>query len=60
MSKKMHIICGMCGCDDELSFRIEPEGHDIDGKLVPAVYINCDNCGTLTTLDDHMPEKPAR
>jgi len=59
MSKKLHIICGMCGCADELDFHIDLEGNDVDGKLVPAVYISCDNCCTLTTLDEHMPEKPA-
>ena len=52
--KKLHLICGMCGCDGELTFEISPNGKDIDGKLEPAVHISCDNCSTLTSLDGHI------
>ena len=53
---RLHIICGNCGCKDEFRFKIEPEGKDIDGVLSPAVFIRCDNCATLTSLDDFIPE----
>lgn len=58
MSKKLHIICGMCGSDSEwIKFSIEPLGAcDEDGVEYPAVYIYCDNCGTLTDLTETIRE----
>lgn len=56
VSKKLHLICGACGDSEQLSFKIEQEGHDIDGNLVPAVFITCHNCGELSSLDDHIEE----
>jgi len=56
MSKKLHLICGACGDSEELSFRIDLEGKDIDGKLLPAVFVTCWNCGELSSLDDHIDE----
>ncbi|MGE8063801.1 hypothetical protein [Pseudomonas sp. NPDC089569] len=34
------------------SYRIAPEGTDIDGDLFPAVYLSCGNCATLHDLAD--------
>jgi len=51
---KLHIICGNCG-GTELTFRIDPEGHDIsdeEEEYEPAVFILCKNCSTLHDLDD--------
>lgn len=56
---RLHIICGNCGCNDEFSYCIDPEGHDYSDEIVdlrPAVYIKCSNCGTIHDLMDFMPE----
>jgi hypothetical protein len=34
------------------SYRIDPQGQDIEGELFPAVYIACGNCHTLHDLAD--------
>ena len=52
--KKLHIICGMCGSNEELSYEIDPQGMDIDGVLYPEVYVRCGNCSTSTTLDESI------
>ena len=63
---KLHIICGNCGSNDELTFYIDPKGHDIsegESKFEPAVFIACGNCSTLHDLSDFIenttwPEMP--
>lgn len=58
---RLHLICGNCGCDDMWSYKIAPEGDDLDGILMPAVYIYCGNCATLHNLGDKAKnEKPAQ
>ncbi len=57
---RLHIICGNCGCNDQFSFVIDPEGHDIsddEAKFKPSVLIRCGNCGTLHDLSEVIPEK---
>lgn len=54
---KLHIICGNCGCNDEFKFRIEPKGLDMgNGEFKPEVYISCQNCSTLHSLEDTIEE----
>lgn len=57
MSKKLHLICGVCGSAEELSFEIKL-AYDMDENDNPtnAVIIRCRNCSTLTTLDEHIEE----
>ncbi len=54
---RLHVICGNCGCNDMWSFSIEPEGRDVDGELLPAVYLACGKCATLHDLADHATNK---
>lgn len=54
---RLHLICGNCGCADMWSYRIDPEGTDINGVLSPAVYILCGNCSTLHNLADKAKEE---
>lgn len=57
---RLHIICGNCGCNDMLRFKIEPEGHDMSDEEVtfePAVFITCENCGTLHDLSTTINEE---
>ena len=59
---KLHIICGTCGCNDMLSFKIDPKGHDvtdIEPCFKPAVFIACGNCSTLHDLSDFISDKTA-
>ena len=47
----------MCGCDDMLKFKINPTGNcDNDGVEFPAVFVNCDNCSSLTNLNEIIKE----
>lgn len=54
---RLHLICGNCGCNDSWSYRIVPNGHDINGVLSPAVFLTCDNCTTLHDLADNAKDK---
>lgn len=52
------MICGMCGCADSFTFKIDPKGnYDKNDNEIPAVFISCGNCGTLTGLDEVITEK---
>ena len=53
----LHIICGKCGCRTMLSFEFCLDGTDNGEYVYPAVYIHCDNCGTLTSLDEEIKDK---
>jgi hypothetical protein len=54
---QLHIICGACGCKDELSFKIDPKGNcDYEGNEYPAVYVYCKNCSFLVNLGDVIPQ----
>lgn len=57
---RLHVICGNCGCNDEFSFVIDPEGHDItkeETEFEPAVFITCKNCATLHDLSENAEMK---
>ena len=56
---RLRIICGNCGCNDLFSFRIDPKGRDYGDHFKSAVFIKCDNCGTIHSLDDSMSEVDA-
>lgn len=30
---RLHLICGNCGCNDMWSYRIAPQGQEIEGEL---------------------------
>ena len=59
---RIHIICGICGSKNYMSFKVDRdanihnEGEDNE-YTTNMVYIHCDNCGSLTALDELMPEK---
>ena len=61
MSNRLHIICGMCGSDDMLSFEINPTGGcGDDGVEYPAVFVSCKNCSSLTDLVEIIPKRDWR
>ncbi|HBO5516274.1 TPA: hypothetical protein L4559_005204 [Pseudomonas aeruginosa] len=39
------------------TYKIDPEGHDVDGKLLPAVFLSCGNCSTIHDLADNAKVK---
>jgi len=50
---RLHIICGNCGCNDEFTWEIVPNGQcNQEGNELPDVYIRCGNCATLHTLSN--------
>lgn len=54
---RIHIICGICGCKDMMTFRIVKNGNcDKDGNEYDAVYISCRNCLSLTNLNEIIEE----
>lgn len=56
---RLHLICGNCGCNSMWSYRIDPTGHDINGRLCPAVFLTCGNCHTLHDIADNAVEHPS-
>jgi hypothetical protein len=53
----IHMICGKCGCATMLSFRFSMEGNDNGEYIYPSISIHCDNCSTLTGLDEIIQDK---
>lgn len=47
---RLHLICGNCGCNDMWSYSINPEGNDLDGELVPAVFCTAEIALLCTIL----------
>lgn len=56
MSKKLHMICGMCGSSEHLKFEIKLEEDEYCDDVIE-IYIICENCSTLTSLDEHIEER---
>lgn len=56
LNPNLHIICGKCGCNNMLTFRIIQELVEIDDNdkyiMKDKVSILCANCHTITRLDD--------
>ena len=55
---RLHIICGNCGNKDMMTFKIDPQGHDItnvETEYEPSVSIYCGNCSTVHDLSNTVP-----
>ena len=57
---RIHMICGICGCNKMLKFRVkeekvEDENDELVDKMV--VSIICGNCASLTDLDEICEEE---
>lgn len=51
---RLYVICGNCGSDAYLRYRIDPDGSNhVDGTTTDAVHLLCGNCGTLHNLMDN-------
>jgi hypothetical protein len=54
---RLHIICGLCGSNNQLKYYTTTEPDDETGYDRTRVTIACDNCSSLTDLDDVMEEE---
>lgn len=61
---RLHIICGNCGSNKDLSYKIDltalDDGStDKNGKSIfkPDCYIYCKNCSTVHSIDSELPQK---
>ncbi len=53
----LHIICGRCGNKNDLCFEIDPDGNcDTNDNVHASVSVICNNCNTLTGLDEVIPQ----
>lgn len=48
----IHLICGKCGCGTMFEFKFSKEGSDDGTRLFPAIFMICNNCSTLTNLNE--------
>lgn len=54
----IHIICGKCGNKNMFRYSIEKDWiEDLEGNQRQGVALTCENCGTLTGLDEVMEEQ---
>jgi uncharacterized Zn finger protein len=56
---RIHMICGICGSNEMLSFKIHrDEKRDEEDEVIgDCVTISCNNCGSLTQLDEVIDER---
>ena len=54
---RIHIICGICGCNKMLKYEITTETDDSTGEKTSKVVISCGNCSSITYLDELIKEK---
>ena len=55
---RLHIICGNCGCNDELEYKASDRLIDDEGELTESVCVRimCKNCSTIHSLEDNATE----
>lgn len=54
---RVHIICGICGNNKMMKFRIRKEINDCTNEEYQLVTLICDNCSSLTSLCELMKEE---
>lgn len=57
LNPRIHIVCGMCGCNHMFEYEIVTEINDDTDEPEQVVYIVCKNCGSLTGLEEIIKEK---
>ena len=50
---RLHIICGNCGSNNMFEYKIDTDIDDDTQQKYKRVYIICNNCSTLHSLDDN-------
>lgn len=57
---RLHLICGNCGCNNEWEWRhIHKETAEGEVMQDEDVYLSCNNCGTLHSLNNNAQHKNA-
>lgn len=56
LNPNLHIICGKCGNKNMLEFKLKLDGIDTGDTIHPAVFVTCNNCSTLTSLDEEIKD----
>jgi len=54
---RVHIICGLCGCNKMMEYEIIEEIDDETNEKKTTVYISCKNCGCLSGINEIIKEK---
>ncbi len=54
---RIHIICGICGCNKMFKFYIREDINDTTDEPENMVMIVCENCSSLTGLDELMEKE---
>lgn len=55
---RLHLICGNCGCNNEWEWEYrEREEIDCDVMEDENVWLWCNNCATLHSLNDNAKKK---
>ena len=54
---RVHLICGICGNNKMMKFRIRKELNDDTAKFENKVSLSCKNCGSLTGLEEIAEEE---
>lgn len=54
LNPKVHLICGICGCNHLLKYKVKHEIDDDTNEEIHVVNLYCHNCGTITSLDELM------
>lgn len=48
----VHIICGKCGCATMMKYKVSNQVYIATNETEINVFLICENCSTLTGLDD--------
>lgn len=54
---RIHIICGICGNKDMLEYEVKSDICDDTSEELIDVMIRCNNCCSITYLDDVIKSK---
>jgi hypothetical protein len=54
---RIHMICGICGNNKMLKYKLSKRINDDSGEEYTAVIIICDNCSSITDLDELIEEE---
>lgn len=58
VNARLHIICGNCGENKDLSYSIFKDSTEDEEKPITDCVIACDNCSTLHYLNTYIPREP--
>ena len=57
---RVHVICGICGNSKMMKYRVKKETNDVTNKEYQSVTLICENCSSLTALDELMKEDESK